>query len=71
MGKLKKPEGLAPEAERIWDEYFTEMQVIQTMFIKIAMMSDTQAFEYLNMWCTICSNHAGQYLEAMEGTTVQ
>lgn len=68
MSKLEKPQGLDAEASRIWDEYFTEMGTIQSLYIRIAMLSDTKAFEYLNLWCCLCSQHAGAYLEAQEGT---
>ena len=66
---LKKPEGLDPIASRIWDEYLQEMSVIQTLFIRIAKLSDAEAFNYLNTWCALCSNICGEYLEAQTGPT--
>lgn len=69
MSKIKKPEGLTtPEASRVWDEYETEMQMIQTLYIKIAMLGDVSAFEHLNMFVTLCSAHAAAYLNAEHGT---
>lgn len=66
--KIQKPEGLSEEASRFWDEYQTEMELIQTLYIKLALLGDVTGFEHLNMFVTLCSNLAGQYLEATHGT---
>lgn len=69
MSKIKKPEGLTtPEASRVWDEYQAEMQMIQTLYIRIAMLHDESAFNHLNMFVTLCSAHAAAYLNAEPGT---
>ncbi len=69
MGDLKsRPEGLTPEANRVWDTYYEEMKTIQTLFIKIALSGDVAALGHINMFVALCSAHAGRCLEQTQGT---